>query len=163
MAVFAVAAGIGGAFLAVGAFGYSVLRWGCPSDYELQHPIPRAEVEEAFADHGLDLQPAPFPVPLPPGARSYRHEADAASLYVVVCEQLCDSEDPQRVPDITQVDFPSSRGVTQRMRRGIILLNVHIYLADADRRSAQVLRERAEASADDLDPNPRPDDRCYVR
>jgi hypothetical protein len=162
IAVFALAAGIGGVFLAVGAIGYSMLRWGCPSDDELQRPIPRAEVEDAFADRGLDLQPAPFPVPLPPGARSYRHEADQASIYVVVCEQLCDAEDSQRVPDITQVDFPSG-GVEQRVRRGIILLNVHIYLTDADRRTAQDLRERVEASANDLDPNPKPENRCYVR
>lgn len=163
LAVFALTGGTAATLLAVGAYGYSALRWGCPSNAEIEHPISSASVEEAFAARGLDLRSSRFPVLLPPRAKAYRHEAEDATVFVVVCDELCGGEGPHRVPDITEVVFTSMQGIPQRVRSGIILLNLHIYLTDADRRSAQRLRRKVEASADELDRNPKPDDRCYVR
>jgi hypothetical protein len=120
-------------------------------------------VVDAFAEGGLSLEPTRLPAALPAGARAYRHETEDASLFVVVCDDLCSGEGPDRLPDLSTVEFPAEKGPPQRMRSGISFLNVDIWVTDADRRSAQRLINRVGPVVDDLDPHPPPDDRCYVR
>jgi hypothetical protein len=153
-------AGLGGAFA---AYGYYALDWGCPSNAELVRPIPTREVVQAFAEGGLNLDPARLPVALPSGAHAYRHGTEDASLFVVVCDDLCSGEGPDRLPDLSEVAFAVDSGPPQRMRSGINFLNVFIWVTDADRRSAQRLLKRVHPIADHLDRLPSPDDRCYVR
>lgn len=150
-------AALGGA---VAAYGYYALRWGCPSNAETQSPRTSQEVEEAFAQAGLELNPARIPVALPPGAAAYRHERANANLFVVVCEgRACDDQ----VSDLSKVEFAAEGGPPQQMRRGVAFLNVFIWATDPDRRSAQRLMKRVYPIVDDLDRIPQPSDRCYVR
>lgn len=148
---------------AVGAYGYYALDWGCPSNEELERPLSAGEVEAAFAPNGLTLVPARLPIAIPPGATSYRREAEGATLFVVVCKGLCGEGGPVRLPDLSRVVFGSERGGPRTPRHGWELLNVGIWVADADRRSAQSLVPRLSPIVDDLSSTIPPDDRCYVR
>jgi hypothetical protein len=49
------------------------------------------------------------------------------------------------------------------MRSGVSLLNQFVWAIDADRKSAQRLMKRVNPITNDLDRNPPPGDRCYVR
>ena len=150
---------------AIAAYGYYALDWGCPSQAELQRPLATQEVTNAFAQGGLQLDPAQLPVALPPGARAYHHPSENATLFVVVCDaelrrrRSCD--DP--LPDLIKVDFATDGGPPQRMRSGVSLLNLFTWATDADNQSAKRLMKRVYPITDDLDRNPSPDDRCYVR
>lgn len=91
----------------VAAYGYYTLDWGCPSSEELERPIAPEKVVDAFAEGGLSLDLARLPVALPVGARAYHHETEDASLFVVVCDDLCSGEGPDRLPDLSTVEFPA--------------------------------------------------------
>ena len=141
---------------AVAAYGYSVLDWGCPSAAELARPLTTSEVMGAFNVAGFNLQPARVPVRLPAGARAYRHETEGASIFVVIYS------DADTSPDVSETVFRSGGGAPQRVRHGIRLLNIDIWLTDADRYSAQHLAKNLGPVVEDLDRAPRPGDRCYV-
>jgi hypothetical protein len=148
---------------AVAAYGYYTLDWGCPSNADMKRPFATQEVLEAFTQGGLKVEPTRLPVTLPPGARAYRHNTQDASLFVVVCVDLCSGEGPDQLPDFLNIDFVVGSGLPQRMRSGINLLNVFIGVTDSDRRSAQRLIKRVHPIVSNLDRTPPPDDRCYVR
>jgi len=86
----------------------------------------------------------------------YEHETEGATLFVMVCRNRCN------VPDVSTVDFIASQGTPQRMRHGIGLVNVAIWVADADHRSGKQLVTRVHPVVQDLDSAVQPGDRCYV-
>jgi hypothetical protein len=140
---------IGGA---VAAYGFYVLDWACPTGDRL---VTREQVEEAFADEGLVLEPATISAPIPRGARLYRHEGDGAMVYVLVCPRICNG------PDTTLMVFAPTQGPDQEDRFGVGFTNVHIWTTDADRSSEKPLRERIYQIVDE-DLSPPPPDRCYI-
>lgn len=141
---------------AVAAYGYSVLDWGCASAAELERPLTTSEVVEAFGETGFHLRPTTVPVKLPAGAHAYRHETQDASIFIVIYS------DAHTSPDVSQTAFTSRARTPQQMRHAIRLLNVDIWLTDADRYSAQNLAKTVERVVETLDRVPRPSDRCYV-
>jgi hypothetical protein len=136
----------------VAAYGFYALRWGCPTGDRVN---TSEQVERAFAEEGLDLEPAEIAAPIPAGARLYRHEADGAMVYVLVCRRICNG------PDTSRMRFTPSDGRDQAMRFGIGLINVQIWTTDADRSSEKRLRERVHRIVGE-DIAPPPPDRCYI-
>lgn len=157
MAVWALAglsvAALGGA---VAAYGYYALDWGCPSSAELERPYTREEMQAAFAKRGIELAPTDLPVELRPDAHAYRYAAEGATLFVLWCDGCRGFQ-----PDMSAVSFTVGSGPPQRMRFGWGLLNVFIWVTDADRRSAGRLIESGHLVVGDLDRQAY-DDRCYV-
>jgi len=143
-------------FCAIAAYGYYVSDWGFPSPAETERPRAPEDVVSAFADEGIDLDPADVTFRTPAGARVYEYEAEAATLFVMVCRNRCN------VPDVATVDFLASQGPPRRMRHGIGFVNVAIWVVDADRRSGKQLVTQVHPVVDDLDSTVPPDDRCYV-
>ena len=143
------------AFASTFAYGFYRLDWGCPSPEDLERPIPTREVLDAFDQEGLELEPVRVPVSIPAGAQAYRSESEIATLFVVVCADAC-------AVDASEAVFTTHRGSPQRMRHGIVLGNVDIWITDADRRSYQALVAQVSPVVDELDRSPGPGDRCYV-
>lgn len=143
---------------AVAAYGYFAMDWSCPSSAALERPLATSGVLAAFAERGLELDSAQVPFALPPNARAYKHAAANATLFVIVCDRRC----PQGFDDPSQAVFPAGQGQPERMRHGIGFLNVDLWVTDADRRSADQLITNVHPVVEDLDPAPRPNDRCYT-
>jgi hypothetical protein len=146
-------AALGGA---VAAYGYSALDWGCASAAELELPLTRSEVVEAFGATGFNLRPTTVPVKLPAGAHAYRHETQDASIFIVIYS------DAHTSPDVSKTAFTTRAGPPQQMRHAVRLLNIDIWLTDADRDSAPNLAKTVDRVVETLDRAPRPSDRCYV-
>jgi hypothetical protein len=140
---------IGGA---VAAYGFYELRWACPPGDNL---VSSEQVEEAFAEENLFLEPTRISAPIPRGARLYRHEGDGAMVYVLVCTRICDGL------DTTRMSFTPTQGPDQQDRFGVAFTNVQIWTTDADRSSEKPLRERINRIVDE-DLSPPPPDRCYI-
>jgi hypothetical protein len=126
-----------------GRYGYDVWRWGCPSQAELEAPRSPSEVTRAFADAGLPLARAPWPPELWDarayrGSIAFRHEADGATLHVIVCGTPC------RISQQTRPGSPR-----ERFRFGIDLGNNVVAWIAGEPRAA-------------LDAGVDPDSRCYV-
>lgn len=153
-------AALGGA---IAAYGYDALDWGCLPRAQLERPLSTDEVVDAFAEKGLALEPAQVPVVLPRGTRAYRCESEDATVFVFVCDDLCTEGGPDQLPDVSNTVFKSEQGAPRRMRHGRAFLNVEVWVADADRRSAQELLPRLDPLVNRLSRTIRPDDRCYVR
>jgi hypothetical protein len=147
---------------AIAAYGYYALDWGCPSSAELERPLSAGEVLDAFAENGLALEPTVSPVALPSGARAYRGETEGATLFIVICDDLCTDGGPDQLPDMSEVVFRSEQDALRRMRHGWGFLNIEIWVADADRRSTQPLVRRLHPTVNDLSRTIPTDDRCYV-
>jgi hypothetical protein len=143
-------AAIGGA---VAAYGFYALDWRCPDEDRLRAPD---EVERAFADEGLDLVPSEIAVTVPAGARLYRHEAENAMVYVLVCRRACNG------PDTTLLSFTPTEGPTQFTRYGVGFVNVQIWTTDADGSSERRLRAPIHRIVGEKLAPP-PPDRCYIR
>lgn len=153
-------AALGGA---IAAYGYYELDWGCPSSADLERPLSTGEMVDAFAERGLALEPTEVPVAPPPGVHAYRRDAEDATLFVFVCDDLCADGGADRLPNMSKAVFRPERGAPRRMRRGWAFLNVEIWVADGDRRSAQQLVRRLHPLVNDLSRTIPPDNRCYVR
>jgi hypothetical protein len=146
-------AGGAAALLAGGtaAYGFYVLDWRCPDELRVRSP---EEVEGAFADEGLELEPAEIAVAVPDGSSVYRHVGDGAMVYVLVCPNPCS-------PDTSIESYSPPRGPSQRMRYGVGFVNVDIWITDADRRSARAFTEPIHRIVDEKLVPPTPD-RCYI-
>jgi hypothetical protein len=72
----------------VAAYGYSSMRWGCPSYAEADRPLTPSEVTAAFADGGLVLRQMPTAA-LRRGGSVYRYREANATLVVYVCSKHC--------------------------------------------------------------------------
>lgn len=147
---------------AVAAYGYYALAWGCPSSAELERPLSAGEILDALAEDDLALEPTVAPVALPSGAQAYRRETESATLFVVICDDLCPDGGPSRLPNMSRAVFRSEAGALRRMRHGWASLNVEIWVADADRRSAQAQVRRLHPIVNGLSRTIARDDRCYV-
>jgi len=141
-------------FGAVAAYGFYRLDWGCPEQDRLRSP---EEVETAFADEGLALEPTEIPAAVPSDSRVYRHVAEDAMVYVLVCRNLCS----EGGPDTSIASYSADDGRPQRDRYGVSFANVVIWTTDADRRSARRLAAPVHRIVND-ELAPPPPDRCYV-
>jgi hypothetical protein len=145
------------AVFAVGLLGANALRWGCPSQQELERPRTPTEVEEAFARHDLELVRIPWPAELR-HARSYagavvlRHERPNAAVTAIVCRSRC---------EVTRFQLRPGKPRT-RYRGAYLLRTVATWVTAADRRSQARLSSAVREAVDDLDPNPDPGSRCYI-
>lgn len=123
-----------GATVAYGRGSLNVVRWGCPSQAELERIQSIEDVAVAFARHDLELESIPLPVWLPPtepayrGAVALRYATPRATAYVLVCPQRC---------AISRFRFGEARQVgEQRWRIGMgANNNVPIWVTEADRRA----------------------------
>ena len=132
---------------AVAAWGYTSLRWGCPSYAEANRPRTAAEVIRAFRDNGTPLVPAPRESVA--GRKVFRHATAQANVSVVVCATNgC-------APNVARLT-----GGRSRFRRGLSLLNVRIWLAAANAHAAKPLLARTNAAASALSPTTH-DTRCF--
>jgi hypothetical protein len=144
------------AVVVYGVFGANVLRWGCPSQEELERARTPVQVEEAFARHDLELVRIPWPAELR-HARSYagavvlRHERPNAAVTVIVCRSRC---------EITRFQLRPGKPRT-RYRGAYLLWAVATWVTAADRRSQALLSPAVRDAVDDLDPNPDLGSRCY--
>lgn len=148
---------------AIAAYGYYALDWGCPSSADLERPLTLREAVEAFAEEGFALEPTRIAVPLPSGARAYRHETDGATLLVLICDNACIEGGGDPFPDMSRVVLKSKQGDVRQVRHGWSFLNLDLWVADEDRRSAQQLVRQLDPVVNDLSRTIPPDDRCYVR
>lgn len=148
--------------VAYGRGSLNIVRWGCPSQAELERVQSVEEVAEAFAKHDLPLEPIPLPVWLPPrepayrGARAFRHRAPGATVYVVVCRQRC---------AISRFRFAQARRAgEQRWRIGLFANNnVPVWVTEDDARAGARLLEAISEPLREVHPSVDPGSRCYVR
>jgi hypothetical protein len=148
--------------VAYGRNSLNIVRWGCPSQAELDRVQSVEDVTSAFAEHDLALEAIPLPVWLPPsepayrGARAFRHVAPGATVYLVVCRQRC---------AISRFRFGEARRVgEQRWRIGLNSNNnVPIWVTEADPRSGARLLEAMSPALREVQPYIDSDSRCYIR
>ena len=149
------------AAITYGRYGFDLVRWGCPSQAELDRIQSVEDVTASFERHDLPLEPIPLPAWLPPrepayrGAKAFRHEAPRATVYVLVCRQRC---------AISRFRFGEARRVVeQRWRLGIDSNNnVPIWVSEADRRSGAQMLEAVAAPLEDVQPYIAYGSRCYI-
>jgi hypothetical protein len=145
------------AVVAYGMFGADVLRWGCPSQEELERPRSPDEVESAFAEQGLPFERIGWPTELR-RARSYegavvlRRTTPGVTLTLVVCESHCE------VPR-AQLRLGRPR---RQVRFAFSTANVAGWIEGEDRRADAVLRDPLGRALDDLGTTVAPDSRCYI-
>lgn len=148
--------------VAYGRGSLEIVRWGCPSQAELDRVQSVEDVTEAFAEHGLPLEPIPQPAWLPPrepayrGALAFRHRARGATVYVLVCRQRC---------AISRFRFGEARRVgEQRWRLGIgSNNNVPVWVTEDDPRSGARLLDAISDPLRRVHPSIAYGSRCYVR
>jgi hypothetical protein len=131
----------------VAAWGYSSLRWGCPSYAEANRPRTTVEVIRAFRGHGIPLVPAPRQSAA--GRRVFRHSTADATVWVVVCATNGCAPNTARLA-----------GGADRVRRGLSFLNVRIWLTASEPHAADSLLARTNAAASRLSSTTE-DTRCF--
>ena len=149
------------AAITYGRYGFDIVRWGCPSQAELDRTQSVEDVTAAFVRHELPLEPIPLPAWLPPtepayrGAQAFRHAAQGATVYVLVCRQRC---------AISRFRFGEARRVVeQRWRLGIDANNnVPIWVTEADRHSGARMLEAIAGPLKDVQPYIAYGSRCYI-
>jgi hypothetical protein len=144
------------------AFAYSGGRWGCKSQAELERTRPPAEVVDAFADAGVAIVAEPLPRVVVGfdrpyrGARTYTHETEQATLWVLVCRVRCAGA-PHGLSERPVVEG-------RRMRQFSALgNNIAVFLTDNDRRSGRALQARVQHVLNDLDVAEEYGSRCYIQ
>jgi hypothetical protein len=135
-------------------FGADVVRWGCPSQEELQRPRSLDEVVDAYGDRGLPLRRTAWPPELR-HARAYegavvlRHDAPGATLTLVVCKAHCELPQSQLRPGRER----------RRFRFGFSTVNFTGWIAGENRRAAARLRKDMPGN---VGPTVDPGSRCYI-
>jgi hypothetical protein len=128
---------------AIGVYGYTRLRWGCPSAEEANRPRQASEGVKAFGKHGIPLSELRDDVA---NSTLYFASSRAGALFVRVCEGRCAGR--QLLP-------PRKSRVLQ----GVSFGNVSAWVAAASTSSANALRRRIGPAVDDLTPGS--DTRCF--
>ena len=131
---------------AVVAYGFTTLRWGCPSHAEASRPRTVEEVARAFEKGAIPLRPAPTA-----SARTFRHASGGATLWVVVCAANGCAPKPEEVV-----------GKARRVRRGINFLNVWVWLTGPDAGAGRALLARVRPVVAGLTPSSS-EGRCFPR
>jgi len=151
-----------GVAAAYGRYEWQIVRWGCPSQAELDRLQSVEDVTSAFARHDLPLESIQLPVWLPPaepayrGARAFRHAPPGATVYVLVCRQRC---------AISRFRFGEARKVgEQRWRLGLDSNNnVPIWVTEADRRAGRRMLAAIAPVLREVHPYIEYGSRCYIR
>ena len=128
----------------IGVYGYTKLRWGCPSTEEANRPRDPDEVATAFAGRGLPLAERRRD---DVNSTLYLRRSGDAALFVRVCERGCSG--PEQLPP---------RGHAA-VRQGVRFGNVVAWIAAPKVASANALRRRVGPAVDDLTPGS--DTRCF--
>jgi hypothetical protein len=150
--------------VAAGAYGrgtLNVVRWGCPSQEELDRNQSVEDVVLAFARTGTPLERIPPPAWLPPrepayrGAQVFRYRADEATAYVMVCRQRC---------AISRFRFGEARKVgEQRWRLGMDSNNnVPIWVTETDSAAGSRMLAAIRPALRDVHPYIEYGSRCYI-
>ncbi len=150
-----------GATVAYGRGSLDVVRWGCPSQAELQRVQSVEDVVVAFARHDLELESIPLPAWLPPtesayrGAVALRHIAPGATVYLLLCRQRCAISWPR---------FAEAREVgEQRWRIGMSANNnVPIWVTEANGPAGARVLETTAGARRDIHPYVEYGSRCYI-
>jgi hypothetical protein len=130
------------------AYGFTTLRWGCPSGAEANRPRTVDEVTRAFREGAIPLRLAPTQEVA--AARTFRHATDGATLWIVVCAANGCAPKPEVVV---------GKG---RARRGVNFLNVWVWLTASDARAERALLEKVRPVAAALTPSSR-EGPCFPR
>jgi hypothetical protein len=149
------------AAVAYGRETLNVVRWGCPSQEELQRNQSVEDVVLAFARTGMPLQRIPPPVWLPPrepayrGAQVFRYRADGATTYVMVCRQRC---------AVSRFRFGKARKAgEQRWRLGMSSNNnVPIWVTETGSRGGSRMLEAIRPALREVHPSIEYGSRCYI-
>jgi hypothetical protein len=150
------------AAVAYGRGTLNVVRWGCPSQEELQRMQSVEDVVLAFTRNDLPLERVPLPVWLPPGepayrgALAFRYRAAGATTYILVCRQRC---------AISRFRFAEARRVGgERWYMGLDASNnVPIWVTESARRRGLRMLETTKPARREIHPYVEYGSRCYVR
>lgn len=143
-----------------GRSSLEIVRWGCPSQDELERVQSVDEVVDAFREADLPLERTPMPAAIPPtapgprGGTAFRHVTPGATLYVVVCPRRCTSNRFRH-------DREDTTG--QRWRLGMNSgNNVPVWVTEEDRRAGTRLLEAARRPLREVHPYVEYGSRCYI-
>jgi hypothetical protein len=133
---------------AIGVYGSTRLRWGCPSAEEANRSRHVGEVMQAFGTHGIPLSKLRDDVA---SSTLYFSSSREAALFVRVCEPRCSGQ--QLLPP------RKSRIRHATVRQGVRFGNVSAWIAAPSTSSANALRRRVGPAVDDLTTGS--DTRCF--